>query len=110
MNPITCYKCGSRKITYYRQIRADGEAVVTARCENDHSPVKGKPFFPKALFNVRALPLLLSQAQMELPSVSLPKVMKFRRLQVPDVASRKIPNRYSGVNLETGKNIPEVIE
>jgi hypothetical protein len=107
---ITCYKCGSRKITYYRQIIANGKTVITARCENDHSPVKGKPFFPKWQFNIRALPLLPSQAQMELPSVSLPKVMRVNRLQVPDVVPQRIPNRYSGVNSEPGKNVPEVIE
>jgi hypothetical protein len=106
MTDITCYKCGSRKITYYRQIRADGVPVVTARCENDHSPVKGRPFFSTQLFNVRALPLLPSQAQMELPSVSFPKI---NRLQVPDVAPRKFP-RYSVANSEPGKNIPEVVE
>jgi hypothetical protein len=107
MTDITCYKCGSRKIAYYRQIRADGQAVVTARCENDHSPVKGKPFFPKWQFNVSKLPLLPSQAQMELPSI--PNVVRVNRLQVPDVAPRKYP-RYSVANSETGKNIPEVVK
>lgn len=56
-----CHVCGSEKVTYYRQIRIDGVTVVTARCENDHSPIKGKPFYPVYNFHVDELPLLPSQ-------------------------------------------------
>lgn len=58
---IICHICGSDKITHYRQIRVDGVAVVTARCENEHIPEKGKPFYSVALFNISDLPLLPSQ-------------------------------------------------
>lgn len=99
---ITCHKCGSRKITYYRQLRADGVPVVTARCENDHSPVKGKPFFSTRLFDVRKLPLLPSQAQMELPQ---PK-----RLQLPEVKIPFYPKPTRPIRREPDKNIPLPVE
>lgn len=53
-----CHVCGSTKITHYRQIRVDGVAVVTARCANWHIPIKGKPFYPVAQFDLKKLPLL----------------------------------------------------
>ena len=56
-----CHICNSYEIKHYRQIRKDGVAVVTARCENGHIPIKGKPFYPVYLFDVGKLPLLPSQ-------------------------------------------------
>lgn len=41
---ITCEKCGSKNITFYRQMRRDHVWTVTARCENMHVPNKYKPF------------------------------------------------------------------
>jgi hypothetical protein len=55
---ITCEKCGSTTIKFYRQIRSDGITVVTARCENGHSPNKYKPFYPVYNFHLDELPLL----------------------------------------------------
>ena len=43
-----CDTCGNKKITYYKQKRADGVWVVTARCGNWHHPIKGKPFYSVA--------------------------------------------------------------
>jgi hypothetical protein len=53
-----CEDCGSTKITYYRQKRKDGVIVVTARCENWHSPKHGKPFYPTYNFHLDELPML----------------------------------------------------
>jgi hypothetical protein len=55
---ITCHICKSQKVTHYRQKRRDGVWVVTARCENDHIPEKGKPFYSIAQFNIGSLPVL----------------------------------------------------
>lgn len=55
---ITCHVCKNSEITFYRQMRADGVIVVTARCKNGHSPVKGKPFYPTWQFNLDKLPML----------------------------------------------------
>lgn len=63
-----CDKCGSENITYYKQQRVDGIWVVTARCENNHHPITGKPFYPISQFNIANLPTLgeKSTQQMEL--------------------------------------------
>jgi hypothetical protein len=53
-----CGTCQSTKITYYRQKIKGGRIVVTARCENWHHPIKGKPFYPMYNFQVEKLPLL----------------------------------------------------
>jgi len=55
---MICDKCGNSTISYYRQIRKDGVTVVTARCENDHIPETGHPFYSIAQFDVMSLPLL----------------------------------------------------
>lgn len=61
MKPTKCCECGSQEITYYRQIRADGITVVTARCANDHHPLRGHPFYSVLDFNLDTLDLLPSQ-------------------------------------------------
>lgn len=43
---MKCDVCNSEKITYLKQVRVDKVVVVTARCENNHIPEKGKPFYP----------------------------------------------------------------
>lgn len=101
---ITCYKCGSRKVTHYKQIRSDGEIVITARCENGHSPVKGKPFFPKWQFDLSKLSLLPSQAQMELPIANPRPRVVIQPVELPYYPKPKAPQK------DTGKNIPERIE
>lgn len=55
---MKCDKCGTDKITYYRQTIKGGRKVVTARCENGHHPTTGKPFYPQYLFRVEELPAL----------------------------------------------------
>jgi hypothetical protein len=55
---MKCDKCGSEKITYYKQRRKDKVIVVTARCENNHHPVTGKPFYPISQFDISALDIL----------------------------------------------------
>ncbi len=53
-----CDKCGSGKITYYKQTIKGGRVVVTARCENGHHPITGKPFYPQCNFKMGELPNL----------------------------------------------------
>lgn len=79
MNNTICHVCGSGKITYYRQKIKGGRVYVTARCENGHSPVKGKPFFEQWRFTLEKLPFLNidteeSQKQLSFsqPSISQP--------------------------------------
>ncbi len=55
---MKCQYCDSQKITYYKQKIKSGRFYVTARCENGHSPIKGKPFYPVENFNVDELPVL----------------------------------------------------
>lgn len=55
---MKCDKCGTDKITYYRQTIKGGRKVVTARCENGHHPTTGKPFYPQYLFKIDELPAL----------------------------------------------------
>lgn len=55
---MKCDKCGSQKITYYKQQRKDKIWVVTARCDNDHHPISGKPFYPISKFDISKLPVL----------------------------------------------------
>lgn len=58
-----CGTCASQNITYYKQRRKDGVWVVTARCENGHHPIKGKPFYSVSDFDVESLPDLNSAPQ-----------------------------------------------
>lgn len=55
---MKCDKCSSTNIIYYKQLRKDGRYIVTARCENDHLPETGKPFYPSRKFDIMKLPLL----------------------------------------------------
>ena len=63
---MNCDKCNSSQITYYKQRRKDGVMVVTARCENGHHPITGKPFYPISQFDISALPLLGSDTTPQL--------------------------------------------
>lgn len=66
---MKCDKCGNQKITYYKQCRKDGVWVVTARCENGHHPITGKPFYPISQFDIASLPILpgtIQPGQMQL--------------------------------------------
>lgn len=58
---ITCEKCGSQNITYYKQKRVDGVIVVTARCDKWHIPNKYKPFYPVYNFHLDKLDFLPEQ-------------------------------------------------
>lgn len=60
---MTCDKCGSSAITYYRQRRKDGMIVVTARCDRGHHPITGKPFYPVSQFDISTLPMLPGQEE-----------------------------------------------
>ena len=53
---MKCEKCGSERITFYRQLRSDNVWVVTARCDNMHIPNMKKIFYPVADFKVSKLP------------------------------------------------------
>jgi len=95
-----CHVCGSTKITHYRQIRKDGVAIVTARCENGHIPLKGKPFYPVYNFHVDELPLLPSQAsdpiaqQVELfkaQDKEVSQVWKYPRMPRPVLNGKNTP-------------------
>lgn len=55
---MNCDKCQSDKIAYYKQRRKDGVIVVTARCENGHHPITGKPFYPISQFDISTLEML----------------------------------------------------
>jgi len=77
---MKCYQCSSTKITYYKQRRKDGKYIVTARCENNHIPVKGKPFYPLYKFDVNKLPLLGSVENKE--NIDTP-VIEIKRLSLP---------------------------
>lgn len=60
--PTVYQECGDGVITFYRQMRADGVIVVTARCKNNHHPIKGKPFYSLTEFdNIKKLPMLPTQ-------------------------------------------------
>lgn len=75
---IKCHICGSSKITFYRQKIKGGRVYVTARCENEHSPVKGKPFFEQWRFDVENLPFLgeepikREKAKTQVPYINFP--------------------------------------
>ncbi len=53
---MKCEKCGSERITFYRQLRSDNVWVVTARCDNMHIPNMKKIFYPVADFKISKLP------------------------------------------------------
>lgn len=55
---MKCDVCNSEKITYLKQVRVDKVVVVTARCENNHIPEKGKPFYSIHNFNLSKLDTL----------------------------------------------------
>ena len=92
---MRCNHCFSEQITYFRQYRRDGKAVVTARCINGHSPVKGRPFFPVAHFaDIKALPLLPGQKEPTAPERQMSFIaadpIEMRRLVSQDV-NRRFP-------------------
>lgn len=68
---MKCDKCHSQKITYYKQQRKDGLWIVTARCENDHHPITGKPFYPISKFDLSKLPVLGQKRDALPPFVNL---------------------------------------
>lgn len=66
---MNCHICYSANITYYKQRRVDGVWVVTARCENNHIPEKGHPFYSVTKFNLNTLPVLGSQTNDKQPEL-----------------------------------------
>jgi hypothetical protein len=70
---MICEKCGSSAISYYRQVISNGKTVVTARCERGHSPIKGRPFFPVAGFDLAKLPRLPEQDEKQPTLFDTPK-------------------------------------
>lgn len=78
---MKCDKCGSKNITYYKQQRKDKMWIVTARCENDHHPVTGKPFYSIAKFDLSKLPILGSETPQEISTPKPnPKQSEFRNI------------------------------
>jgi hypothetical protein len=75
---MKCDKCRSKKITHYRQTIKGGRVVVTARCENGHHPVTGKPFYPQYLFKLDKLPPL-EQADIMPMFESLPVITQTKQ-------------------------------
>lgn len=66
---ITCHVCGSTNIRFLKQKRTDGVWVVTARCDNNHIPEKGKPFYPVANFDLGKLSPLVNESKIEQPEL-----------------------------------------
>lgn len=91
---MSCEKCGSTAITHYRQRRADGVWVVTARCENNHSPIKGRPFYPVAQFNLMALPVLPGQENLQ-PEL-FPVTAKTPRENTPQTLIELVESKRRG--------------
>jgi hypothetical protein len=91
---MRCDKCGSTAITYYKQRRKDGVIVVTARCENDHHPITGKPFYPISQFDIASLPMLGEKAAPQIEMFTMPA-----ETQEPDVdiiaQKRRIFNSFT---------------
>jgi len=93
MKEITCHVCSNKTITFYKQIRTDGVAVVTARCANGHIPEKGKPFYSVHLFDLKKLPPLRKDEN--------EKQMTFIRERVEEVKKiTKYPYRNFPVPIE----------
>lgn len=97
---MKCHICGSKVITHYRQIRKDKVAVVTARCENDHIPEKGRPFYSVENFHIDELPLLPSQAsdpiaqQVEMfkaQEKEVKQIFKYPSMPRPKTTGRNFP-------------------
>lgn len=97
-----CHICNSYEIKHYRQLRRDGVWVVTARCENGHIPIKGKPFYLVALFDVDKLPVLPSQDG-DTKQVDMFKYQPQKQEQIKKYPSLPIPP-------PTGRNFPLPIE
>lgn len=98
-----CHICNSYEIKHYRQRRRDGVWVVTARCENGHIPIKGKPFYPVYQFDVDSLPILPIQE----PDVLQVDMFKPRVVWKPEPIKKYPPMpkpKYSG------RNFPQPIE
>jgi hypothetical protein len=94
-----CQECGSTNIKYYRQMRKDHVWVVTARCENWHHPIKGKPFYPVSDFVLRDLPDL-KNAEIEPRQLTmLEQIQEDARIQYPPV-KEKVP--YKNFPLPVG--------
>ncbi len=95
----TCHICKSTKIVHYRQIRRDGVTVVTARCENCHIPVKGKPFYPIYLFKLNELPLLVGEEEKPVTQMTFTQATpapvepqkKYPRMPMPKPSGINIP-------------------
>ena len=98
-----CHICNSYQIKHYRQLRRDGVWVVTARCENDHIPIKGKPFYSVALFDVDKLPILPSQE----PIVQQEEMFKVKQAWNPEPIKKYPPMPQPKPN---GRNFPQPIE
>lgn len=73
---ITCEKCGSVKIAFYKQKRVDGVWVVVARCENGHNPNKYKPFYPVYNFHLEDLPELQAVPKAERQLTMLEQILE----------------------------------
>jgi len=84
---VSCDKCNSAEITYYRQLRKDGVWVVTARCENGHHPITGKPFYPISQFDLKSLPVLGSQTEIQ------PQLFDIEPAEFDPIAQRRELNR-----------------
>lgn len=104
---MKCQYCDSQKITYYKQQIKNGMFYVTARCENGHSPIKGKPFYPVENFNLDELPILkkvedeIENQQGNFFEFSSPKkvreiwsgeeIKKYPRQPIPKSNGRNVP-------------------
>ncbi len=73
---ITCEKCNSKKVTFYKQQRIDGVWVVVARCENGHTPNKYKPFYPVYKFKVDELPNVETAPKAERQLTMLEQILR----------------------------------
>ncbi len=103
-----CHICNSYEIKHYRQRRRDGVWVVTARCENDHIPVKGKPFYPLYLFDVDSLPILPSQE----PDIKQEAMFETQKAEIRQIWNPEPVKKYPPMPKprSTGINYPQPIE
>lgn len=101
-----CQVCGSGKVTHYKQRRKDGVWVVTARCENGHIPIKGKPFYPLYLFDIKSLPVLPIQ-ESTIEQEEMFKVREVKQVWNPEPIKKYPSMPKPKLN---GRNFPLPIE
>lgn len=107
---IICHICQNATITHYRQKRVDGVTVITARCENGHIPEKGRPFYPLALFDITALPVLPGQRDELMIVKSLPMFETQPQPERPQTLLEYVEWKRNLMNTTVSKNSKRSIQ